>query len=118
MGRLARGRECVRGARGTSEGGGAEGDPGAREGGGWAARGRPLVGRFPAVRAEGRGGSRRGGACSDAELLLLMPFDVWRRSPAGVPALAGSVAARNRSIICGVPRSMSEACFFIDCLGG
>merc|ERR1712087_982384 len=75
--RLARGRHCARGARGTSEGGGAEGDLGARERGGWAVRGRPLMGRFPAVRAEGRRGSRRGGDSSDAELLLLMPFDVW-----------------------------------------
>merc|ERR1712060_901181 len=106
--RLARGRQCARGARGTSEGGGAEGDLGARERGGWAARGHPLMGRFPAVRAEGRGGSRRGGNCSDAELLLLMPLDVWRRSPAGMPRLAGTVAARSSSII----RIMSEAfCF-------
>merc|ERR1740121_31445 len=99
--RLARGRECARGARGTSEGGGAEGDPGAREGGGWAVPRRPLVGRFPAVRAEGRGGSRRGGDCSDAELLLLMPFAVWWRPPVGMPTLAAQLLpARSSSILC------------------
>merc|ERR1712060_870993 len=118
--RLARGRQCARGARGASEGGGAEGDLGARARGGWAARGHPLMGRFPAVRAEDRGGSRRGGDCSDAELLLLMPLDVWRRSPAGMPRLAGTVAARSSSIICDASHYVGGVffCFYKNWFSG